>query len=45
MLPLEIEEYNEVYSLYHSELHWKINHHMDGIANNRAAVAERELAN
>jgi hypothetical protein len=29
MIPLDIEEYNELLKDYHSALHWKINNQMD----------------
>lgn len=29
MLPLDIEEYNDIYREYHQEMHWKINHLTD----------------
>lgn len=35
MLPLDIEDYNEIYREYHQEMHWKINQQIDSIANNR----------
>lgn len=45
MIPMDIDGYNKVLGEYRESLNWKINFHMDGIANNRAAVADREAAN
>lgn len=43
MIPLDIDEYNQVFSEYYEEMLWKINHHIDGIQKNRAVAAEREM--
>ena len=31
MIPVDIEEYNQVFSEYYDDMLWKINHHIDGI--------------
>ena len=30
-LPLDVEDYNQIYNQYYDEMLWKINSHMDGV--------------
>jgi len=45
LLPHDVKEYNEVLNDYNEQMRRKIDKYVDGIAHNRAIVAEREMAN
>jgi hypothetical protein len=43
-IPLDVDEYNRMYSMYYDDMLWKINSHMDGVQKIRAQAAERDIS-
>ena len=44
LLPMDIEQFNEIYRSYDEDMKWKINQNIDTVAKARNAAAEREIA-